>query len=115
MSIAFAQKDSIKFSIEESRALIDAYLNYPLCLEMNDSCEIKTKILEKDLIAVQELNKYYKETKEQEQEYRKESTKYTKELEDKLSSANKWKYFWRRTTGLVSLVGATIITYNHLK
>ena len=115
ISIVYAQKDSIKFSIEESRALIDAYLNYPLCLELNDSCEIKTKILEKDLIAVQELNKYYKETKEQEQEYRKESTKYTKELEDKLNSANKWRYFWRRTTGLVSLVGATIITYNHLK
>lgn len=115
MSIVFGQKDSIKFSIEESKVLIDAYLNYPLCLELNDSCEIKTKILEKDLIVVKELNKYYKETKEQEQEYRKESTKYTKELEDKLSSANKWRYFWRRTTYLVSLVGATIITYNHLK
>ena len=115
MSIAFAQKDSIKFSIEESRVLIDAYLNYPLCLEMNDSCEIKTKILEKDLLVVKELNKYYKETKEQEQEYRKESTKYTKELEDKLTTANKWKYFWRRTSRLVSLIGATIVTYNHLK
>lgn len=114
MSIAFGQKDSIKFSIEESRALIDAYLNYPLCLELNDSCEIKTKILEKDLVALQELNKYYKETKEQEQEFRKESLKQTKELEGKLSDANKWKNFWKKATGFISLVCGSIITYNYI-
>jgi hypothetical protein len=112
--IVYGQKDSIKFSIEESRALIDAYLNYPLCLELNDSCEVKNKILARDLIAVQELNKYYKETKEVEQEFRKESLRYSKELETKLNDANKWKYFWRRATGFISLIGGTLITYNYL-
>jgi hypothetical protein len=113
-SIVYAQKDSIKFSIEESRALIDAYLNYPLCLELNDSCEVKTKILEKDLLAVQELNKYYKDSKEVEQEFRKESLRYTKEIEGKLNDANKWRVIWRRATGIVSLIGGTVITYNYL-
>ena len=112
--IVYGQKDSIKFSIEESRALIDAYLNYPLCLELNDSCEVKNKILARDLIAVKELNKYYKETKVQEQEFRKESLRYSKELETKLNDANKWKYFWRRATAFVSLIGGTLITYNYL-
>jgi len=112
--IVYGQKDSIKFSIEESRALIDAYLNYPLCLELNDSCEVKNKILARDLLAVQELNKYYKETKEVEQEFRKESLRYTKEIEGKLNDANKWRYFWRRATGFVSLIGGTLITYNYL-
>jgi len=111
--IVYGQKDSIKFSIEESRALIDAYLNYPLCLELNDSCEVKNKILARDLLAVQELNKYYKETKEVEQEFRKESLRYTKEIEGKLNDANKWRYFWRRATGFVSLIGGTLITYNY--
>jgi hypothetical protein len=113
MSTAFGQKDSIKFSIEESRALIDAYLNYPLCLELNDSCEIKNKILEKDLVAVQELNKYYKETKVQEQEFRKDSLKQTKELENKLIDANKWKHFWKKSTGFISLMCASVLTYNY--
>lgn len=113
-SIVYAQKDSIKFSIEESRALIDAYLNYPLCLELNDSCEVKNKILTRDLIAVKELNKYYKETKVQEQEFRKESLRYAKEIEGKLNDANKWRYFWRRATGFISLIGGTLITYNYL-
>jgi hypothetical protein len=113
-SIVYAQKDSIKFSIEESRALIDAYLNYPLCLEINDSCEVKNKILQRDLLAVQELNKYYKDSKEVEQEFRKESLRYTKEIEGKLNDANKWRYFWRRATGFVSLIGGTLITYNYL-
>ena len=112
--IVYGQKDSVKFSIEESRALIDAYLNYPLCLELNDSCEVKTKILERDLLAVQELNKYYKDTKVQEQEFRKESLQYKKELEDKLNDANKWRYFWRSATGFITLIGGTIITYNYL-
>ena len=112
--IVYGQKDSIKFSIEESRALIDAYLNYPLCLELNDSCEVKNKILERDLLAVQELNKYYKETKVVEQEFRKESLRYTKEIEGKLNDANKWRYFWRRATGFISLIGGTLITYNYL-
>lgn len=112
--IVYGQKDSVKFSIEESRALIDAYLNYPLCLELNDSCEVKNKILARDLIAVKELNKYYKETKVQEQEFRKESLRYSKELETKLNDANKWKYFWRRATVFVSLIGGTLITYNYL-
>jgi hypothetical protein len=112
--IVYGQKDSIKFSIEESRALIDAYLNYPLCLELNDSCEVKTKILQRDLLAVQELNKYYKETKVVEQEFRKESLRYSKELETKLNDANKWRYFWRRATGFISLIGGTLITYNYL-
>lgn len=112
--IVYGQKDSIKFSIEESRALIDAYLNYPLCLELSDSCEVKTKILQRDLLAVQELNKYYKETKVIEQEFRKESLRYTKEIEGKLNDANKWRYFWRRATGFVSLIGGTLITYNYL-
>jgi hypothetical protein len=112
--IVYGQKDSIKFSIEESRALIDAYLNYPLCLELNDSCEVKNKILARDLIAVKELNKYYKETKVQEQEFRKESLQYSKELETKLNDANKWRYFWRRATAFVSLIGGTLITYNYL-
>jgi len=113
-SIVYAQKDSIKFSIEESRALIDAYLNYPLCLELNDSCEVKNKILERDLLAVQELNKYYKETKVVEQEFRKESLRYTKEIEGKLNDANKWRLIWMRATGIVSLIGGTVITYNYL-
>ena len=112
--IVYGQKDSIKFSIEESRALIDSYLNYPLCLELNDSCETKTKILERDLLAVQELNKYYKDTKEVEQEFRKESLRYSKEIESKLNDANKWRYFWRRATAFVSLIGGTLITYNYL-
>ena len=112
--IVYAQKDSIKFSIDESRALIDAYLNYPLCLELNDSCEVKTKILERDLLAVQQLNKYYKDSKEVEQEFRKESLRYTKEIEGKLNDANKWRYFWRRATGFISLMGGTLITYNYL-
>ena len=111
--IVYGQKDSIKFSIEESRALIDAYLNYPLCLELNDSCEVKNNILARDLILVQELNKYYKETKQQEQEFRKESLRYTKEIEDKLNDANKWRLIWRRATGFISLIGGTIITYNY--
>ena len=113
-SIVYGQKDSIKFSIEESRALIDAYLNYPLCIELNDSCEVKNKILERDLLAVQELNKYYKDSKEAEQEFRKESLRYTKEIEGKLNDANKWRYFWRRATGFISLIGGTLITYNYL-
>jgi len=114
ISIVYAQKDSIKFSIEESRALIDAYLNYPLCIELNDSCEVKNKILQRDLLAVQELNKYYKDSKEAEKEFRKESFRNTKEIEGKLNDANKWRYFWRRATGFVSLIGGTIITYNYL-
>jgi len=112
--IVCGQKDSVKFSIEESRTLIDAYLNYPLCLELNDSCEVKNKILQRDLLAVQELNKYYKDTKVQEQEFRKQSLQYKKELEDKLNDANKWRYFWRSATGFISLIGGTIITYNYL-
>jgi len=112
--IVYGQKDSIKFSIEESRALIDAYLNYPLCLEINDSCEVKNKILQRDLLAVQELNKYYKDSKVVEQEFRKESLRYTKEIEGKLNDANKWRLIWRRATGIVSLIGGTVITYNYL-
>lgn len=113
--IVYGQKDSIKFSIEESRALIDAYLNYPLCLVIVDSCEVKNKILERDLLAVQELNKYYKDSKEVEKEFRKESLRYTKEIEGKLNDANKWRRIWRRTTGIISLIGGTIITYNYIK
>jgi hypothetical protein len=113
--IVYGQKDSIKFSIEESRALIDAYLNYPLCLGIVDSCEVKTKILERDLKAVQELNKYYKDSKEVEKEFRKESLRYTKEIEGKLNDANKWRRIWRRATGIISLIGGTIITYNYIK
>ena len=84
-----------------------------MCLELNDSCEVKNNILARDLILVQELNKYYKETKQQEQEFRKESLRYTKEIEDKLNDANKWRLIWRRATGFISLIGGTIITYNY--
>lgn len=109
------QKDSIKYSVNESKALIDAYLNYEPALNALDSCEVKSLILTNDLKASIDLCKSYKEKAADERKYRELADKTINELNEDNLKANKWRYRWRSITGFFAATTLTLIGYELVK
>lgn len=100
--------DSIKYSVRESKALIDAYLNYPLALDGWDSCEVKAELLKRDLDGQVNLTNLMKEQIGTQKEYISKSDKLVTDLTGKLEKSDKWKKRWRFFTGV--LASGIIIT-----
>lgn len=105
------QKDSIKFSIDESRALVDAWNTLPKVCEINDSLNSKVGILESQIEACEQLKDSYKEQNKNYQHYSEVISNEIDKQDKELEKANKWRYRWRGLFGLATLttIGISVI------
>lgn len=116
MSTAFAQQeDSIKFSINESRALVDAHLTAPKLVEVIDSLKSSNKIIENRLKESENLNGMYKEQNKNYHFYAETMSKEIDKQDEKVKKLEFWKKFWKNMTGAVGLTGAGLIIVNEIK
>lgn len=116
MSTAFAQQeDSIKFSINESRALIDAHLNLPKVIAIKDSLESKVNILEKENKDCENLNGMYKEQNKNYHFYAETMSKEVDKQDGEIKKLRFWNKIWRGiSAGASALFGGSII-YDRIK
>ena len=116
MSTAFAQqKDSIAFSINESRALVDSWLTLPKVIEVKDSLERKVSILEAENKECENLNGMYKEQNKNYHFYAETMSKEIDKQDVKIEKLTFWNKFWRGATGGVAAVLGGALIYEEIK
>lgn len=116
MSTAFAQqKDSVKFSINEGKALVDAWLSLPGFVEINDSLKSANKIIDNRLKDCEDLNEMYREQNKNYHFYAETMSKEIDKQDEKIKKLDFWRKFWKNMTGAVGLTGAGLIIVNEIK
>ena len=115
MIVSGQQKDSIKFSITESRALVDAWNTLPKVCEINDSLNSKVGILQSQVEACEQLKDSYKEQNKNYQHYSEVISNEIDKQDKELEKANKWRYRWRGLAGLFGLTTLTTIGISVIK
>lgn len=108
-------KDSIKFSIEESRNLIDAWQTLPNYVIIVDSLRSAEVILKNDIERCNELKNDYKAQNKAYQKYAEDISKEIDKQDKKIKKLNFWIRFWKGMTGGVGLVCSTVIIIKEVK
>lgn len=115
-STAFGQtEDSIKFSINESKCLVDAWQTLPGIVKINDSLKEANSILQFDLNQCESLKNEYKQQNKNYQSYSETISKEIDKQDEKIKKLEFWRKFWKNMTGAVGLTGSGLIIVNEIK
>ena len=115
MTVSGQTKDSIKFSIEESRNLVDAWQTLPNYVIIVDSLRSAEVILRNDVKRCNELKNDYKEQNKSYQKYAEDISKEIDKQDVKLKRSEKWRLIWRKSTAWTGSIAAILITYEIIK
>lgn len=114
-TVSAQQKDSIDFSIDESRAVVDAWLTLPKFVQINDSLKKANEILESQINDCEDLKGSYREQNKNYQFYAETMATEIDKQDKKIKKLNFWLKFWKGMTGGVGLVGSTVIIVKEVK
>lgn len=115
-STAFGQtEDSIKFSINESKCLVDAWQTLPGIVKINDSLKEANAILQFDLNQCESLKNEYKQQNKNYQAYAKTISEEIDKQDIKLKRSEKWRKIWRKSTAWTGSIAAILVSYEIIK
>lgn len=108
-------KDSIGFSINESRAVVDAWLTLPKYVQIVDSLNKKEEKYIRQIKDCEDLNSSYKEQNKNYQFYSETMSSELDKQDKEIRKLKFWGRFWRGATGVVGVTGGIIIIIKELK
>lgn len=108
-------KDSIVFSTNEARVLVDAWLTLPKYVEIVDSLNKKEEKYIREIKDCEDLNSSYKEQNKNYQFYSETMSSELDKQDNQIRKLKFWNRFWRGATGVVGLTGGTLIIIKELK
>lgn len=115
-STAFGQtEDSIKFSINESKCLVDAWQTLPRILHINDSLKEANTILQFDLKQCESVKNDYKTQNKNYQSYAETISKEIDKQDIQFKRSEKWRKIWKKSTQWTSSIAAILISYEIIK
>ena len=104
-------QDSIKYDINESKALVDSYLNLPRFVELYDSSEAQIVKYKSNAVADSIMLKSCEDLRLSEKGLIELQKQQSDELKSEVKKLNNRKKFWKITSGILS-IPASITIYN---